>query len=240
MTHPSRSLSFERFAIDTRQMSGRILGVGAGVLAVVALIVAYVVFLTNGPSPYRPPAAQAAGGGESVNLTLQTVAAVGPKLSPHENWVSYLVQENGVWHRSTVWTLPAHSLIHVTVYQYDGDSGLRNPFLAQSRGIVGGKFTVDGKSMSMIDPDDASHTFAIPQLGIIVPLMGVADAAKNQCGYAPCTMAQAHQTIKFTFATGNPGHFRWQCFVPCAAGFVYGFGGPMQTIGYMDGFINVV
>jgi hypothetical protein len=27
--------------------------------------------------------------------------------------------------------------------------------------------------------------------------------------------------------------------VPCAAGWVFGFGGPMQTIGYMDGFLNV-
>jgi hypothetical protein len=53
-------------------------------------------------------------------------------------------------------------------------------------------------------------------------------------------MAMAHRTITFTFRTGAPGHFRWQCFVPCAAGFIYGFGGPMQTIGYMDGFLNVV
>jgi hypothetical protein len=28
--------------------------------------------------------------------------------------------------------------------------------------------------------------------------------------------------------------------VPCAAGFLAGFGGPMQTIGYMDGFLEVV
>ena len=27
--------------------------------------------------------------------------------------------------------------------------------------------------------------------------------------------------------------------MPCAAGWVYGFGGPMQTIGYMDGFLDV-
>jgi hypothetical protein len=27
--------------------------------------------------------------------------------------------------------------------------------------------------------------------------------------------------------------------VPCAAGFLDGFGGPMQTLGYMDGFIDV-
>ena len=46
-------------------------------------------------------------------------------------------------------------------------------------------------------------------------------------------------TITFTFRTGKPGRYRWQCFVPCAAGFLYGFGGPMQTVGYMDGFLNV-
>jgi hypothetical protein len=28
--------------------------------------------------------------------------------------------------------------------------------------------------------------------------------------------------------------------VPCAAGWLLGNGGPMQTLGYMDGFINVV
>jgi hypothetical protein len=210
-----------------------------GVAAVGALIGAYVVFLTGGPTPYRVPVASA-GGNQSVSLTLQTVAAIGPELSPNANWVSYLVREHGVWHRSTVWTFPANTLVHVTVYQFDGKSGLRNPFLAQARGLVGGSFTVDGKSMQTIDPADASHTFAIPQLGVIVPLEGVADEAKDQCDYAPCSLSKAHTTITFTFRTGKKGHYRWQCFVPCAAGFYYGFGGPMQTIGYMDGFINVV
>ena len=210
-----------------------------GVVVVGVLIGAYVAFLTGGPTPYRVPVAGAAGG-RSASLTLQTVAAVGSKLSPNKNWVSYLVREHGVWHRSTVWTLPANALIHVTVYQYDGKSGLRNPFLAQARGVVGGSFTLNGTSMSAINPDDASHTFAIPQLGVIVPLAGVGDNAKNQCEDAPCALSTAHNTITFTFRTGKKGHYRWQCFVPCAAGFYYGFGGPMQTIGYMDGFVNVV
>lgn len=210
-----------------------------GVVVVGVLVGFYVTYLTGGPTPYRVPAVVGAGG-RSATLSLETVAAVGPKLAPNKNWVSYLVRENGRWRRSTVWTLPAHSLVHVTVYQFDGRSGLRNPFLAQARGIVGGSFTVDGKSMSTINPDDASHTFAIPQLGVIVPLKGVADDAKNPCDYAPCAMSAAHITITFTFRTGKRGRFRWQCFVPCAAGFYYGFGGPMQTIGYMDGFVNVV
>ena len=76
---------------------------------------------------------------------------------------------------------------------------------------------------------------------MLVPLEGVPDTAKHQCGYAPCDpTSMAHRTITFTFRTGKKGKFRWQCFVPCAAGFQFGFGGPMQTIGYMDGFLNVV
>ena len=37
----------------------------------------------------------------------------------------HLVRENGVWKRSTVWTLPANTLVHVTIYNFDGKSGLR-------------------------------------------------------------------------------------------------------------------
>ncbi len=213
--------------------------VAASVVIVAVLIGVYVAFLTNGPTPYSPAVANAAGT-PSVELTLQTVAAVGPKLSPNPSWVSYLTKVNGTWSRTTVWTLPANALVHVTLYQFDGNSGLRNPFLSQSRGLVGGTFTLNGKTVTRIPPDNASHTFAIPAFDVIVPLEGVADNAKNQCDVAPCSLSNAHNTITFTFRTGAKGHYRWQCFVPCAAGFLYGFGGPMQTIGYMDGFINVV
>ena len=68
---------------------------------------------------------------------------------------------------------------------------------------------------------------------------GVADNAKDRCGYAPCPMSNAHRTIQFTFHTTKPGHYRWQCFVPCAAGWIDGFGGPMQTVGYMDRFLDL-
>ena len=69
---------------------------------------------------------------------------------------------------------------------------------------------------------------------------GVADKAKNQCSVAPCTLSQAHNTVVFSFRTGKRGTYRWQCFVPCAAGFILGFGGPMQSLGYMDGLLQVV
>jgi hypothetical protein len=212
-------------------------GIALGVVAAGVLIGFYITgFLMSGPTPIR--IRQTAS--KTTNITIQTVAAVGPTLSPHPDWVSYLVRDQGKWVRSTVWQVPAHSLVRVTVYQFDGDSGLRNPFMAKVRGTEGNSMQVDGKTLNVINPDDASHTFAIPQLRLIVPLMGVADDAKNQCGFAPCAMSNAHHTITFTFRVPGKGRYRWQCFVPCAAGWIYGFGGPMQTLGYMDGFLDVV
>ena len=220
-----------------RSTAWKIAGVGLGI-AVAAIAIGFYVgdWLLSAPPTY-----DAQTGKTSARITIQTVAAVGPQLSANPDWVSYLIRKpSGNWERSTIWTVPAHALVHVTVYQFDGDSGLRNPFLARTQGLVG-TATLDGKPFQQIKADNASHTFAIPQLGVLVPLEGVPDAAKHQCGYAPCDPgSMAHRTITFTFRTGKKGKFRWQCFVPCAAGFQFGFGGPMQTIGYMDGFLNVV
>ena len=210
----------------------------AAVMALGVLIGLYIAtWATSVPATIASVNAPPSTGG--TQLTLETVAAVGPKYSSHPDWVGYLVRKNNKWVRSTIYQVPANSIVHVTIYQYDGESGLRNPFLSQAQGTVGGTETVDGKTIKSIPPEEASHTFIIPQLGVFVPLPGVAEEAKNQCEFAPCE-ASAHRTITFSFKTGKKGKYRWQCFVPCAAGFIDGFGGPMQTLGYMDGFINVV
>jgi hypothetical protein len=222
-------------AAQTRKLVGVVVAVALAGVLIGFYISGYLVGNTD---PYTPPAQ--AGASRSVNLTMQTVAAVGPTEAPnHPDWVSYLVRENGSWKRTTVFDLPANSLVHVTIYNFDGASGLRNPFLGRPQGLVGPEL-VDGQPLLAMAPDQPSHTFAIPALGVLVPIEPVQDDEKNQCGYAPCDLSMAHHTVTFTFRTGKPGHYRWQCFVPCAAGFLYGFGGPMQTIGYMDGFVNVV
>ena len=219
----------------------KLLLIASAVVAGGVLIGFYVANLTTlqGSASYTIPVQQASGK-PVVNLKIETVAAVGPQLSPNPDWVSYLIQnQKGAWIRRTVWKLPANATVHVTVYNFDGASGLRNPYLGRPQGVDGNQVTIDGKPATGIDPNDASHTFAVPAYHLIVALPGVADNAKNQCGYAPCSLKLVHRTIQFTFHTGAPGHYRWQCFVPCAAGWIDGFGGPMQTIGYMDGFLDV-
>ena len=222
-------------------LAKRVLGIAAAVAVAGALIGLYVASWATSFPKTVAAASSSTTTGVSTQLTLQTVAAVGPKYSPaNPDWVSYLVQSNGRWVHTTDFKVPANSDVQITVLQYDGDSGLRNPFLSQVQGTVGKTMTVDGKTINAIDPEEASHTFAVPELGILVPLPGVEDEAKNQCEFAPCTMSEAHRTITFTIHTGKKGRYHWQCFVPCAAGWLDGNGGPMQTLGYMDGFIDVV
>jgi hypothetical protein len=206
-----------------------------GGIAVAAALLAYYIV---GYLIVEPPNVQAAGGRPQAQLTLQTVASIG--FGSHPDWVSYLVKNSdGKWVHSTVLTVPANSTVTVTVYQYDTATGLRNPYWGGPRGLVG-LMKLDGKPTATLDPDLASHTFAIPDLGVSVPLAGVADNAKNQCSVAPCTLAEAHRTIVFSFRAGKKGTYRWQCFVPCAFGTILGFGGPMQSLGYMDGLLHVV
>ena len=217
--------------------NARIATIVAATGVALVLIGAYVVsFLLTGPGTVA--AATTPGATPTVNLTLQTVAAI--STGPHPDWVTYFVKDaSGEWKHSTVFQVPAHATVHVTVENYDGASGLRNPFFGLPRGIVG-PMRVNGKPLGVLDPSLASHTFAIPALGLSVPIKGVGDAAEDQCEDAPCAPGKAHETITFTFRTGKPGTYRWQCFVPCAAGWQYGFGGPMQTFGYMDGLLKVV
>jgi len=74
------------------------------VLVAGALVGFYIAFLTNGPTPYRVPVASASTGGRTVNLTLQTVAAVGSKLAPNKNWASGTEARSGHCRRTPSYT----------------------------------------------------------------------------------------------------------------------------------------
>jgi hypothetical protein len=166
-------------------------------------------------------------GRQVVDLTLTTVAAVGTDgqgQGQHPNWVGYLP--------TTYLSVPAGAVVHMTIDQQDGSSGLRNPYFSLVRGTINNQMTVNGKVMSALDPNNPGpgHSFTIPDLGVNVPLEGVAATAA----------AGAQNVVVFDFVVPDkPGLFRWQCFVPCAAGTLYGNGGPMQTLGYMTGELQV-
>ena len=205
-------------------------------IAVVAAIGCYVgLYLINVPGSVA-----ATQGPNGAQLYLATVATA-EQSDPHNTWVSYygVDANSGNWRHDTTFELPANTVVHVTIYQYDTATGLRNNFFAQPAGTVG-PVMINGKPTQVVDPTTPGHTFAVPDIGLSVPLPGADSNAKNLCSQAPCSLSNAHVTVTFSFRTPGKGLYRWQCFVPCGAGFIQGNGGPMQTVGYMGGFLKVV
>jgi hypothetical protein len=124
--------------------------------------------------------------------------------------------------------LPAHSLVTVTVRDYDmGDTPLPegSPFTTV-QGIVGGVAYADGHAYSALAPEKIAHTFTMPQLNINVPLPG------------DTTTGKPYGVVTFTFRTGAPGIYYFRCMDPCGTG-SNGWQGPMLTKGYMLGFMTV-
>jgi hypothetical protein len=212
-------------------------GLWAAILAVLACVAIglYIgLYLVNVPGSVA--AVQTPSG---LHLYLATVATAEAS-DPHPTWVSYygVNAASGNWRHDTTFVVPANTLVHVTIYQYDTATGLRNPLWSQPVGTVGPAL-INGRPTTVVDPNSPGHTFAIPAIGLSVPLPGAPMNAKNLCAQAPCSLSQAHVTVSFTFRTPAKGLYRWQCFVPCGAGFIQGNGGPMQTVGYMGGFLKV-
>jgi hypothetical protein len=211
-------------------------------LAVVLLAVGLAGIIAAGIALTSQPTTLTFGTNQSgqVDLTMQTVGSFGS--GDHPTWVSYLTQSpQGQWEHTTIWQVPAHTRINVTIYQYDSGSPLRNQQLGQVTGTIGEDATLNGKTFSVIDSNTGNgvgHTFSIPTLGISVPLFGNGPNA-NLCPAAPCTSSSPRNVIKFSFMSPGPGSYPWQCFVPCGLGWLYGNGGPMQTVGYMGGFMKV-
>jgi hypothetical protein len=191
-----------------------------GGVVVFGVLVGFFVTRFLNPTPPQITAESTSAtiqGRPVVDFTLTTVGTIG--YGPHPAWVSYLP--------TTYLKVPAGSVVHMTIDQQDSPSGLRNPYFSLVRGTVNDQMTVNGKVVQAIDPSLPAHTFTIPDLGVSVPLQGVSGSATQN-------------TVVFDFVVPNQkGLYRWQCFVPCAAGTLYGNGGPMQTLGYMAGELQV-
>ena len=152
----------------------------------------------------------------------------------HPDWVSY--------GPTSAFRVPAHSLVTVTIDQYDGGEEITNPYFATVRGTVDGTMTVDGKRTTHTDPDTVGHTFTIhaapsnqDPLFVSVPLPAVSDDAP----VAPHSLYPAPHVVTFSFVTGGPGEYVWNCEFPCGDGYYAKFGGPMSSRGYMSGTLTV-
>jgi len=180
--------------------------------------------------------------GATVHVIMQEDAQ--NTVSSHPDWVSYFIRDpkTGQWLHTTVFSVPAGSRIDMTIYGYDGCTPLRNPFFGKVTGTIGGVANVDGKPVTQLNSwsgCNVGHTFSIPGINLNVPMPSPGLTA-TLCSTSPCTSGPK-KTMTFSFiAPKRSGTYFWQCRVPFGGGFIDGFGGPMQTFGFMTGNMEVV
>jgi hypothetical protein len=224
-------------------LPARIVTLVVALLAVAAVAVFVIVhYFLGGP----PTVVFGANVTPDTGATVHVVLQEDPQntVSTHPDWVSYFIKspQTGKWVHTTLFKVPAGSRIDVTVYGYDGCTPLRNPYWGKVTGTIGGVEYVNGKAVSQLNSwsgCNVGHTFSIPGINLNVP-MGSPSLTANLCGTSPCTSGP-HAVMTFSFDSPRTlGEYFWQCRIPCGGGFIDGFGGPMQTIGFMTGNMEVV
>jgi hypothetical protein len=201
-----------------------------------------------------PPTVTYNASGGVTNVMLQEDPQNNSASKP--DWVSYFVQDPATrqWVHTALFSVPKGTTVHMTILGYDGCTPLRNNFWSLVQGTIGGTVTLSivnnkgvatpTRRVSVINGwagCTVAHTFAIPALRLFIPVASpnAYDSANNLCSVSPCTSGP-HAVESFSFRVPDHGGiFRWQCYVPCGGGFIDGNGGPMQTIGYMTGNMEV-
>ena len=137
--------------------------------------------------------------------------------------------------------VPAHSVITMTVTNYDGGESLNNDYFARVRGTIDGSAQLNGERMTSISPDAVGHTFTVHGIAVgqdefflSVPMKAVAEEDMPEEGYS----SKPNVTV-FTFITGGPGEYVWNCEYPSGDGTIAKFGAAMSTMGYMSGHFTV-
>jgi hypothetical protein len=161
---------------------------------------------------------------------------------PRPDWVSYCPT-------TSLW-VPSHSLITVTVRQYDQGDAAHNPFFSVVHGTVNGKAELvhgtDFNNKTYTDhwfsswpnvSGSIGHTFTIQpannsptNLFVSIPLPGLPDPSQKGAPQPVSqkilghtyTAYQAPNIIRFQFRSGPKGEYIWKCYIPCGSG-LYGF-----------------
>ena len=235
----------------------RAAGLIVAFLIVVGLGVFTAIYYIGGTSLMTTVHYSASNG--QTNVALQEDPGNDSATKP--NWVTYYVQDpsSKQWIHTTLFSVPANTKVNMTIYGFDGCTPLRNNFWSTVQGVDGNTVTVQqyDKNNHPLGPPvttslvnswadcNVAHTFAIPGMDLYVPVASpnAQNSKNNLCSSFPCTptagQAYAQETFSFTTPAAG-GVYRWQCLIPCGGGYIDGNSGPMQTLGYMMGMMDVV
>lgn len=127
-------------------------------------------------------------------------------------------------------TVPANAVVQAEIRCFDNGpapvaagyekvSGTADGRMVVIPGVTEDLHAVTGQYLTALAPSKVSHTLTIGRLGLNVPIPAVS-------------------TVRFTFKTGAPGSYAWQCMAGCGSG-SGGWQGSMATPGWMQGTMTV-
>lgn len=220
-------------------MMSRAFGAAVTILCGAAFVALIGFVLHQQPAPAQAAAAKQGSDSHHVYLHLSTypdslAGEHGKDGGAEPDWVSY--------GPTTTLQVSRNSLVTVTISQYDGGEAITNPWFAQVHGTLGGTETVNGKTVTEVDPETIGHTFTLhaaptaqDPLFVSAPLPAVPDDAPLATG----SKYPKPNEVTFSFRTKGPGEYVWNCEFPCGDGTYAKFGGPMSARGYMSGTLTV-
>ncbi|MGE5334853.1 MAG: hypothetical protein ACM3N4_09160 [Nitrososphaerota archaeon] len=195
-------------------------GIRAAVMVVGGLFLVALFGGLDAIASYGQPAPNGRAASSATTHVTLDIMPVKPG-GPTEDYAAYLP--------STVLVLPAHSIITVTIRNFDLDptppTQEISPY-SHVQGTVDGFAYADGKPYSTLTPGAIAHTFTVDALHLNVPIPSQAASGKH------------YVTVSFRFHTGQAGTYSWRCFAPCGDG-PGEQSGPMAELGYMRGALIV-
>jgi hypothetical protein len=195
------------------------LGVSVGVVAAVAYGVrAAAIQLTAAPP--TPPARS-----RTVTEAMEILTG---KVQRERHIVTRYGQGFGPMYTNASWNVHVGDTVVLRITSYDDGAapltGAQTMF-DRVEGTLGGTETVDGRPVRAVANDEVAHTFTVVGLGLNLPV--------------PAAPSGGSVTVVARFVARRAGSFVWQCYAPCGSGPNL-MGGPMATMGWMEGKVQVL
>ena len=130
----------------------------------------------------------------------------------------------GPMYTNAFWSVHVGDTVILRITSYDTGTapltGVQATMFDRVEGTLGGTETVDGRPVRAVANEDIAHTFTVVGLGLNLPI--------------PVAPAGGTVTVEARFVARRSGDFVWQCYAPCGSG-AGSMGGPMSTMGWMEG-----
>ena len=204
-------------------MGRKIAITGTLAIVLIALVFVYLFeFLFS-----EPPAVAAVVRGNVAHLTLQTVPSYGHAPDPRLGQLPRQGLERPLAAHDDLQGAGPHARRRSRSTSTTARPACATRSSPRSAGPTAASRRSTARAVTSLNPDLASHTFTVPDLGISVPLPGVADNAKNQCARraVPAVAGAQHDHLQLQCRRARaPTAGSASC--PARSGFLYGNGGP--------------